>query len=132
MNRFIKEVFDAHELIQRWFSDAAAPQSVGDQLLARFSPAYSMVTLSGQQLDYPALCAFFAARRGAAVGLQIDVEHLVLIAEGVNHGVVTYQERQQLPGQNTTFRFSTVVFELDPRGKVLWRHLHETEATDKV
>lgn len=26
MNRYIKEVFDAHELIQRWFTDAAAPQ----------------------------------------------------------------------------------------------------------
>jgi len=128
MNRFVKEVFDAHELIQRWFSDATAPQSVCDELLARFSPAYSMVTLTGKQLDYPTLCGFFAAQRGAKTGLQIEVEHPVLVAESAEHGVVTYRERQQLPGETATLRYSTVVFEVDGQGQVLWRHLHETAA----
>lgn len=128
MNRYIKEVFDAHELIQRWFTDAAAPQSVCDELLARFSPAYSMVTLTGQLLDYPQLCGFFAAQRGAKAGLHIDVGQPVLIAESAQHGVVTYQERQHLPGQAATLRYSTVVFEVDAQGNLLWRHLHETAA----
>ena len=128
MNRYIKEVFDAHELIQRWFTDAAAPQSVCDELLARFSPTYSMVTLTGHLLDYPKLCGFFAAQRGAKAGLHIHVGQPVLIAESAQHGVVTYQERQQLPGQAATLRYSTVVFEVDAQGNLLWRHLHETAA----
>ena len=128
MNRYIQEVLDAHELIQRWFSDAAAPQSICDELLARFSPAYSMVTLTGHQLDYSKLRGFFAAQRGAKADLQIDVGQPVLIAEGAQHGVVTYEERQQLPGQAATLRYSTVVFEVDTQGNILWRHLHETAA----
>lgn len=128
MNRFVKEVFDAHVLIQRWFSDAAAPQQVCDELLARFSPAYSMVTLTGHRLDHPALCAFFGAQRGAKSGLKIDVEAPVVIAESESGAVIAYQERQQLPGQPETLRYSTAVFEVDAQGKILWRHLHETQA----
>ncbi|MGC6388841.1 DUF4440 domain-containing protein [Ewingella sp. S1.OA.A_B6] len=131
MNRFMKEVFDAHELIQRWFSDVNAPQSVCDALLARFSPDYSMVTLTGHPLDYPKLCAFFAAQRGTKAGLKIQVDHAVLMAESADHAVVAYQERQQLPGQAETLRYSTVVFDVDAQGKVLWRHLHETSGSEK-
>ena len=128
MNRFVKEVFDAHVLIQRWFSDCDAPQQVCNELLARFSPAYSMVTLTGQRLDYPALCACFRAQKGAKPGLKIDVEAPVVIAENTAGAVIAYQERQPLPGQPETLRYSTVVFAVDEAGSILWRHLHETAA----
>lgn len=128
MNRYVKEVFDAHVLIQRWFTDSAAPEQVCDELLARFSPAYSMVTITGHRLDHPALCAFFRAQRGAKSGLKIEVEKPVLIADSEKGAVVAYQERQQLPGQPETLRYSTVLFVTDAEGKILWRHLHETSA----
>jgi hypothetical protein len=128
MNCFVKEVFEAHELIQRWFSDSGAPEQVCDELLARFSPAYSMVTITGHRLDHPALCAFFRAQRGAKSGLKIEVEEPVVIAESEKGAVVAYQERQQLPGQPETLRYSTVLFVVDAEGKILWRHLHETAA----
>jgi hypothetical protein len=128
MNRFVKEVFEAHELIQRWFSDSGAPEQVCDELLARFSPAYSMVTITGHRLDHPALCAFFRAQRGAKSGLKIEVEEPVVIAESEKGAVIAYQERQQLPGQREMLRYSTVVFEVDAEGMILWRHLHETAA----
>jgi hypothetical protein len=128
MNRFVKEVFDAHVLIQRWFSDSGAPEQVCDELLTRFSPAYSMVTITGHRLDHPALCAFFRAQRGAKSGLKIEVEEPVVIAESEKGAVIAYQERQQLPGQPETLRYSTVVFEVDAEGMILWRHLHETPA----
>ncbi|MBU9808972.1 DUF4440 domain-containing protein [Rahnella perminowiae] len=130
MNRFVKEVFDAHVLIQCWFSDPAAHQQAGTELLARFSPAFSMVTVTGYRLDYPALCAFFREQRGTKIGLEINVEAPVVIAENEAGAVVAYQERQQLPGQPETLRYSTVVFEVDTDGKVLWRHLHETAAAN--
>ncbi|MBU9821886.1 DUF4440 domain-containing protein [Rahnella sp. BCC 1045] len=128
MNCFVKEVFEAHELIQRWFSDSGAPEQVCDELLARFSPAYSMVTITGHRLDHPALCAFFRAQRGAKSGLKIEVEEPVVIAESEKGAVIAYQERQQLPGQPETLRYSTVLFVVDAEGKILWRHLHETPA----
>lgn len=128
MNRFVKEVFDAHELIRQWLGDAHSPQAICDELLARFSAEYSMVTLTGHRLDYAALCAFFTAQHGAKSGLEIQIEQPVVIAESESSAVMTYQERQQLPGQTATLRYSTVVFSVDGQGKILWRHLHETAA----
>lgn len=129
MNRYFQEVLDAHELISRWLGEARAPQAVCETLLARFSPAFSMVVLSGNRLDYTGLCAFFRTQGGAKAGLEIGIENMQLVAESATGAVVSYQERQQLPGQNATLRYSTVVYELGADGKVMWRHLHETAAT---
>ena len=41
--------------------------------------------------------------------------------------VVSYREKQSLPGQSATLRYSTVVFERQPN-VLVWRHLHETAA----
>ncbi|MFG1175129.1 DUF4440 domain-containing protein [Erwiniaceae bacterium CAU 1747] len=126
MNRYFQEVLDAHDLIRSWLGDASAPVEVCDSLLARFSPAYTMVTPGGGQLDYTALASFFRTQRGVKAGLEIAIENMQLIAESPTGATVTYQERQQLPGQGATLRFSTVVFESGTEGRVLWRHLHET------
>ncbi|TPG58334.1 DUF4440 domain-containing protein [Ewingella americana] len=128
MNRYLQEVLDAHQLISRWLGEASAPQDVCETLLARFSPAFSMVGLSGNRLDNAGLSAFFRAQGGAKAGLEIGIENMQLVAESATGAVVTYQERQQLPGQNATLRYSTVVFELGETGQVVWRHLHETAA----
>lgn len=126
MNRYFQEVVDAHELIRHWLSDETAPDEICETLLARFSPAYSMVTPGGAMLDFTALASFFRTQRGARKGLHIDIENMQLVAESAGGATVTYQERQHLPGQNATLRFSTVVFESDPEGAIHWRHLHET------
>jgi len=126
MNRYFQEVVDAHALISYWLGDETAAIEVCEALLARFSPAYSMVTPGGAMLDFTALNAFFRAQRGAKRGLRIDIENMQLVAESTGGATVTYQERQQLPGQNATLRFSTVVFVSEPDGTVRWRHLHET------
>ncbi|EIT2833138.1 DUF4440 domain-containing protein, partial [Salmonella enterica] len=39
-----------------------------------------------------------------------------------------YRERQQLPGQAETVRWSTVILKRE-RGRIVWRHLHETTVT---
>lgn len=126
MNRYFQEVLDAHELIRRWLGDANTPAGVCDNLLARFSPAYSMVTPGGGQLDYTSLTSFFRTQYGAKAGLNIDIENMQLIAESAAGATVTYQERRQLPGHDATLRFSTVVFESGTDNQVIWRHLHET------
>ncbi|MEI2264925.1 DUF4440 domain-containing protein [Erwinia sp. CGal63] len=126
MNRYFQEVLDAHELIRRWLGNASTPTEVCENLLARFSPAYSMVTTSGARLDYAALDAFFRTQRGAKAGLNIDIAAMQVIAESEKGATVVYQEKQQLPGQEATLRFSTVVFEVNQQGQVIWRHLHET------
>ncbi len=130
MNRYFQEVLDAHDLIASWLGNANSPQTTCDQLLGRFSPQYSMVTLSGHVLDFEKLCGFFQSQHGAKIGLQIEIEQMKLVAESADGGVVSYQEHQQLPGQNATLRYSTVVFSADADGKVIWRHLHETAAAN--
>ncbi|MGB7997277.1 MAG: DUF4440 domain-containing protein [Photobacterium halotolerans] len=126
MNRYFQEVLDAHVLIRRWLGDASSPIEVCEDLLARFSPAYSMVTPGGDQLDYTSLTSFFRTQRGVKPGLEIEIDNIQLIANGAAGATVTYQEKQQLPGLDATLRFSTVVFELGMDNQVVWRHLHET------
>ncbi|MBV4366774.1 DUF4440 domain-containing protein [Erwinia phyllosphaerae] len=126
MNIYFQEILDAHQLIRRWLGDASTPDAVCENLLARFSPAYSMVMPGGTQLNYATLCTFFRTQRGAKAGLEIEIENMQIIAESSAGATVTYQERQQLPGQPGTLRFSTAVFETGSEGQVRWRHLHET------
>lgn len=126
MNRYFKEVLDAHELIRSWLGNKDAHDDVCQELLACFSPEYSMVTPGGAFLDFPALNAFFRTQRGARPGLDIDICDMKIVVESERNATVVYRELQQLPGQSATQRFSTVVFEVNDAGNVMWRHLHET------
>ncbi|MNE10748.1 hypothetical protein D3C80_1034690 [compost metagenome] len=85
-----------------------------------------MVSPIGVLFDSHALNRFFRSQQGARAGLTIDIVDLHIIAESEKGATVTYTERQTLPGQNVTQRFATAVFDIDPDGRVMWRHLHET------
>ncbi|EPE3626548.1 DUF4440 domain-containing protein [Serratia nevei] len=124
MNPYFTEVIDAHIAIERWLGKGAGEEQA---LLARFTPDFSMIALSGAPLDFAALCAFFRAHRAAKPGLEIEIEEMKLVAEWPTGAVVSYREKQSLPGQNATLRYSTVVFERQPSA-LGWRHLHETAA----
>ncbi|QCA06303.1 DUF4440 domain-containing protein [Pantoea vagans] len=126
MNLFMKEVLDTHELIKEWLGNETAKDEVCEDLLARFSPAYSMVTTGGGLLDFTTLNSFFRTQRGARPGLAIEISDMRVIAECDTGATVVYKELQQLPDQSPTLRFSTVVFESKPNGKIIWRHLQET------
>jgi hypothetical protein len=126
MNRYFQEVLDAHEFIRRWLGEATTQNHVCDDLLARFSPDFTMVSTAGSLLDFDALNRFFRTQRGVRKGLTLDIMDMQMVAESERGATVCYKEQQHVPGQNTTLRFSTVVFELNEQGKVRWRHLHET------
>ena len=126
MNRYFKEVLDTHELIRDWLGDAETPVETCDDLLSRFSPAFSMVSPIGVLFDSHALNRFFRSQQGARAGLTIEIVDLHIIAESEKGATVTYTERQTIPGQNVTQRYATAVFDIDPDGRVMWRHLHET------
>jgi len=126
MNRYFQEVLDAHEFIRCWLGEAEAQEGVCDNLLARFSPEFTMVSTAGILLDFDALNHFFRTQRGVRKGLTLDIMDMQMVAESEKGATVCYKEQQHVPGQNTTLRFSTVLFTLDPQGNVLWRHLQET------
>ncbi|HAU5429035.1 DUF4440 domain-containing protein [Cronobacter malonaticus] len=121
MNRWFKEVLDAHVAIERWLG-----RGEGDvqALLGRFSPHYSMIPLNGAPLDRHMLNAFFTGAGGSKPGLEIQVDALSVIVEWPDSAVVGYRETQRI-AQESTVRWSTVVFELH-KGEPRWRHLHET------
>lgn len=126
MNRYFQEILDAHEIIRHWLGDEEAKDDLCDNLLARFSPDFMMVSPAGVILNFDALNRFFRTQRGARKGLTLDIMAMQVVAESETGATVCYQEHQQIPGQQSSLRFSTAVFELDPQEHVIWRHLHET------
>ena len=125
-NPCFDDVLSTHALIREWLSgEATAPAHCAD-LLARFAPAFTMVTPGGKQLDHAGLTKFFRAAGGSRPGLQMRLSDLVLIQDSAAGAIVSYRECQSLPGGENTERLSTVVYDKTPAGALLWRHLHET------
>ncbi|EJZ4343203.1 DUF4440 domain-containing protein [Salmonella enterica subsp. enterica serovar Infantis] len=125
MNPYKDEIIHAHAAIESWLSKGMGSMVA---LIARFAADFTMITPGGVCLDYPALGAFFQAQRGGRPGLVIVVEHIDLVAEWPEGAALRYRERQQLPGQAETVRWSTVILKRE-RGRIVWRHLHETTVT---
>jgi hypothetical protein len=127
-NPCFDDVLSTHVLIREWLSgEVTAPQHCAD-LLARFSPGFTMVSPGGKQLDAAGLTAFFQGAGGSRPGLAMRISDLVLIQESAAGATVSYREFQSLPGAENTERWSTVVYEKTPDGALLWRHLQETWA----
>ena len=125
-NPYFDDVLSTHVLIREWLSgEVANPQYCAD-LLARFSPCFTMVAPGGKSLDAAGLAVFFRAAGGSRPGLQMHISDLVLIQESAAGASVSYREFQSLPGGENTQRLSTVVYEKTPHGTLLWRHLQET------
>ncbi|EBG1719027.1 DUF4440 domain-containing protein [Salmonella enterica] len=125
MNPYKEEIIHAHAAIENWLSKGMGSL---EALIARFAADFTMITPGGVCLDYPALGAFFQAQRACRPGLVIVVEHIDHVAEWPEGAALRYRERQQLPGQAETVRWSTVILKRE-RGRIVWRHLHETTVT---
>lgn len=122
---FFQEVVATCADIEAWFGGRAAPAALAD-LMARFSPPFSMVTLPGARIDLAAVQAMFAQSHGRCPGLRIEIDELEEIHACDNGAVVAYRERQSDGAGNDSVRRSTAVFERDASGRIVWRHLHET------
>ncbi|MGK5029000.1 DUF4440 domain-containing protein [Janthinobacterium sp. MDT1-19] len=127
-NPYFDDVLSTHVLIRDWLSGEAAAAENCAQLLARFSPDFTMVAPGGKQLDGAGLTKFFRAAGGSRPGLAMRITDLTLIQESAAGASVTYREFQSLPGGDSTERLSTVVYEKTAAGTLHWRHLHETWA----
>lgn len=122
---YFDEVISAHIAIQQWFS-GPADAAVLEELMARFSPRFTMVVPSGAQLDRDAVRRLFAKAGGGKPGLEIVVDQLTLLDQHAGGATVAYREAQYLGGQPSNLRLATVVFERDAAGALRWRHLQET------
>ncbi|PCE33904.1 DUF4440 domain-containing protein [Burkholderia ubonensis] len=124
-NPFFQEVVDAHVDIECWLSGDAEPGRLRS-LLARFSPAFSMVALTGTLLDHAGVEALFARGHGARPGLRIEIDALTDIHTSRDFAVIGYRETQTDGEGRRTVRRSTAVFGRDAGGRIVWRHLQET------
>jgi hypothetical protein len=122
---YFDEVIQAHVAIEQWFAveedDAAL-----ERLLSRFSPQFSMVSPLGRVLDLEALSALFRMAGGKKSGFRIELSELRGIALHERGATVSYREKQTDATGLHSDRRSTVVFEKEASGKVIWRHLQET------
>lgn len=124
MSLYKEEIIGTHVAIANWLS-----KGMGDlgELIRHFDTTFTMITPGGACLDYPVLCAFFQMQRACRPGLIIVVEHIDVVAEWPDGAALRYCERQQLPDQAETVRWSTVILQKE-KERIVWRHLHETMA----
>ncbi|KQN55951.1 hypothetical protein ASE98_00570 [Pseudomonas sp. Leaf48] len=123
--QYFDEVIQAHVAIEQWLAEERDASEL-EQLLARFSPQFSMVSPLGRVLDFDALNELFTQAGGKKLGFRIELSEFCGIALHEGGATLSYREQQtDATGQHSDRR-STVVFEKQADGKVVWRHLHET------
>lgn len=132
MHPFFDDVVSTHELIRDWLAGATTDAALCNALLARFAPGFSMISPAGKVLDKAGLAAFFNTAAGSRPGLHMQIADLVLLQQSEHGATVSYRERQTQAGAQPTERWSTVVYEKTPEGRLLWRHLHETWAASQA
>lgn len=128
LHSYQQEITDTCALIERLFNAPAQDTKTHAELLAHFSPAFSMLTTGGHRLDRAALSDFLAAMTGRKQGLKIDVADLALLHESERGAVLTYAETQTLNG-DVEVRLATVLLDKAQGGALQWRHLQETTRT---
>lgn len=112
-------------MIEDWFSGADNSTRLYEELMAGFSADFTMITMSGSEIGYPEISAFFKAQAGAKSGLKITLENMSVIYEGSDGAVVTYHEIQEQSGHEPTKRVATT-FVSNIGTQLQWKHLHET------
>jgi len=122
---YFDEVIQAHVAIEQWLAEERNASEL-EHLLERFSAQFSMVSPLGRVLDFAALNELFTLAGGKKLGFRIELSELRGIALSDNGATVSYREQQTDATGQQTDRRSTVVFEKQAGGKVVWRHLHET------
>lgn len=128
-SEYFDEVIQAHEAIERWFAVEGDDAEL-ERLLARFSPEFSMVSPLGRMLNFEALSGLFQMAGGKKRGFKIELSELCGIALHERGATVSYREQQTDASGLHTDRRSTVVFEKNKSGRVIWRHLQETFSRD--
>ncbi|WP_130931922.1 MULTISPECIES: DUF4440 domain-containing protein [unclassified Pseudomonas] len=121
---YFDEVIQAHVAIEQWLAEERDAAEL-EQLLARFSPQFSMVSPLGRVLDFDALNELFMLAGGKKLGFRIELSELSGVALHDGGATVSYRERQTDATGLHSDRRSTVVFE-KVKGKIFWRHLQET------
>ncbi|MFJ7283397.1 DUF4440 domain-containing protein [Pseudomonas sp. NPDC099000] len=122
---YFDEVIQAHVAIEQWLAEDQ-DESALERLLTRFSPQFSMISPLGRVLDFAALNELFLLAGGRKLGFRIELSDLRGVALYDGGAVVGYREQQKDASGLHSDRRSTVVFEKQAGGKVIWRHLHET------
>jgi hypothetical protein len=122
---YFDEVIQAHVAIEQWLAEEQDDSEL-EQLLSRFSPQFSMISPLGRVLDFEALSELFQLAGGKKLGFRIELSELCGVALYDGGAVVSYREQQTDATGLHSDRRSTVVFEKDADGTLIWRHLHET------
>ena len=124
-NLYFDEIQAVNAEVEAWYSGEAQAGAL-DQLMAHFSPQFSMILPNGGTLDWPTLRETFAQHGGQRPSFKIRITDSTIITQYPGAAVVTYNERQSDGEHSLNLRRSTAVLEIDAHGKVQWRHLQET------
>ena len=134
-----REIVELHQFFEDWFNAALAPT---DESFGRFASViaddFVMVTPGGSLVERAPLVAGLRASHGRWRGQEpvgrIWIENVRVhrILEGGDLAIATYEEWQEIAGEEIRGRLSTVVLrvkEWAPNG-LEWLHVHETWLSD--
>lgn len=124
MNPYKEEIIHAHAAIENWLSKGVGST---EALIARFAADFTMITPRCLS-DYPALGAFSVrSARVARVWLSW-LSTLTLWRSGRKAPRCVIVSDSNCRAKAETVRWSTVILKRE-RGRIVWRHLHETTVT---
>jgi hypothetical protein len=123
--RFLHEIVDIHWAIERWFTGRAEPADLAP-LLARFSPAFQMVSMQGNMLGKESVTELFEQMHGKHPELRIIIDEMEISHEWAGGACLTYRETHADAGEFQAARRSTVLLVASVDDSLQWRHLHET------
>ncbi|MFT8423218.1 MAG: hypothetical protein ABF665_17200 [Gluconacetobacter sp.] len=117
------EVIALHVVLQAWFRGEGTDDT--GSVLKHFAKNYTMIGAAGRVLPLEAFAKALPTLRGSRPGLVMTIENVMLRHVFPGGVLATYREIQT-QGETRTERWSSVTFQREPTGTLLWTFLHET------
>jgi len=119
-----QSVRELHQWIEKVFIGRSGYPAALESLLDSFSPAFSMVTIKGQNLKLAEVELMFRNNIGGQSHLAIEIEACETLQLSESSVVCRYCETHR--NENVVqSRWSVVIIDI-VNGKPFWRYLHET------
>ncbi len=123
-DRAAREIDALHRLLQAWFR--AEGDADPAPVLARFDPAFTMITPGGKLVSFAQFSGAFPTLRGTRPGLVMEISDVVVRHTDAAAALVTYTERQRQDATVTVRLSSALLLDRPGAASPAWRHLHET------
>lgn len=121
------EVEAIHDFFEHWMKGRLSEDVFDSTFLPRMSSNFTMIPPSGSTSPLSKVITRLRDTRGAAPGLEIAIQNVVVRHAFPGHALATFEEWQRdtnSPNTKPTARASSALFATEEQ--LVWLHLHET------